>query len=221
MKKLLSLALALLICACGTVTPVPAWKENAYRHLDDYKTSFLTGREESTEPHFVKARREMAAGNDLSILTIAYLTKYSLHTASLESFDSSEFAKLYGLEPNAVDMAYCHFLKGNFSAVDARALPSRYTGVLKAALSKDLTAAAREIAAVDDPLSRLIACGVWVRYLPSDETILQMAIATASANGWRRPLWAYLTKLQTYYFEQNDVIKANTIKARLDLLKKD
>jgi hypothetical protein len=221
MKKLLSLALALLICACGTVTPVPVWKEKAYTHLEDYKTSFLTGREESTEPHFVKARREMAAGNDLNILTVAYLTKYSLHTASLESFDSSEFAKLYRLEPNPADMAYCHFLKGNFSAVDAKVLPSRYAGVLKAASSKDLIAAAREIAAIDDPLSRLIACGVWVRYLPSDEAILKMGIDTASANGWRRPLWAYLTKLQTYYLEQNDVIKANAVKARLDLLKKD
>ncbi len=87
-------------------------------HLDDYKTSFLTGKEESTEPHFIKARREIAASNDLGLLTIAYLTKYALHTASLESFDSSEFAKLYKLEPNPSDMAYCHLLKGNFTAVD-------------------------------------------------------------------------------------------------------
>jgi len=221
MKKLLSLMLALLICACGAAMPVPAWKDNAYRQLDDYKTSFLTGREESTEPHFVKARREIAAGNDLSILTIAYLTKYSLHTASLESFDSSEFAKLYRLEPNAADMAYCHFLKGNFSAVDAKTLPTRYIGILKAASSRDLTMAALEIAAIDDPLSRLIACGVWVRYLPSNETILQIGISTASANGWRRPLWAYLSKLQTYYLESGNKSNANIIKERLELLKRD
>ena len=104
--------------------------------MEDYKTSFLTGREESTEPHFIKARREIAAGNDLSLLTIAYLTKYALHTASLESFDASEFAKLYRLEPNPSDMAYCHFLKGNFTAVDIKVLPARYAGVLKAAFGK-------------------------------------------------------------------------------------
>jgi len=92
----------------------------------------------------------------------------------LESFDASEFAKLYRLEPNPADMAYCHFLKGNFSAVDVMVLPVRYIGILKASSGKDLTMAAREIAAIDDPLSRLIACGVWVRYLPSDETILQI-----------------------------------------------
>lgn len=220
MKKILSLLFALLICACGSATPVPDWKDNAYRQLDDYKTSFLTGKEESTEPHFVKARREIAAGNDLSLLTIAYLTKYALHTASLESFDSSEFAKLYRLDPNVSDMAYCHFLKGNFSAVDSKALPVRYVVVLKAALAKDLTMAGREIAVIDDPLSRLVACGVWVQYLPFDETILQIGIFTASTNGWRRPLWAYLTQLQTYYSDHGDAAKAAAIKERLDLIKK-
>jgi hypothetical protein len=220
MKKLLLILFSLLICACASATPVPVWKDKAYRQLDEYKSSFLTGKEASTEPHFVKARRGIAASNDLRLLTIAYLTKYALHTASLEYFDSSEFAKLYRLEPNPTDMAYCHFLKGNFSAVDVMRLPAHYIGILKAASGKDLAMAAREIAAIDDPLSRLIACGVWVRYLPSDETILQIGVSTASANGWRRPLWAYLDKLQAYYLELGDKSKAGIIKDRLELLKK-
>jgi len=211
---------ALLICACGGAGQVPVWKEKAYSQLDDYKTSFLTGREASTEPHFEKARKEIAAGNDLGLLTIAYLTKYALHTASLEPFDASDFAKLYRLEPHPADMAYCHFLKGNFSAVDAKELPTRYAGVLKAAVARDAAAAGREIAAIDDPLSRLIACGVWTRYLPADEAIIQIGIDTASANGWRRPLWAYLERLQNYYLENGDQAKANSVSERLKLLKK-
>lgn len=221
MKKLLPLGLALFIFACGASTPAPAWKENAYRQLDEYKTNFLAGKEASTEPHFVKARREIAAGNDLGLLTVAYLTKYALHAASLESFDVSDFAKLYRLEPHPADMAYCHFLKGNFSAVDAKLLPARYAGVLKATSAKDPALAAREITAIDDPLSRLIACGVWVRYMTSDDVILQIGISTASANGWKRPLWAYLAKMQMYYLEKGDRSKAVAIQERLDLLKKD
>lgn len=221
MKKLLSFILVLLICACGSSTPAPVWKENAYRQLEDYKTSFLTGKEASTEPHFVKARREIAAGNDLTLLSIAYLTQYALHTASLESFDSSDFAKLYRLEPNPADMAYCHFLKGNFGAVDSKLLPSRYAGLFKAASVNDAEMAAREIAGIDDPLSRLIACGVWVRYLSVNETILQTGITTASTNGWQRPLWAYLNRLHEYYLERGDNNKAAAIKERLNLLKRD
>ncbi len=221
MKKLLLIIFALFICACWSAKPIPVWKDKAYMHLDDYKTSFLAGKEESTEPHFIKARREIAASNDLGLLTIAYLTKYALHTASLENFDTSDFAKLYKLEPNPSDMAYCHLLKGNFTAVDMKVLPYRYAGVLKAALARDLTMAAREITAIDDPLSRLIACGVCVKYLPSDETILQTGISTASANGWRRPLWAYLNKLQEHYLETGDQNKSTAVKARLDLLKRN
>ncbi|MDD2276782.1 MAG: hypothetical protein PHW80_08345 [Smithellaceae bacterium] len=220
MKRIFLLMAALLICACGGAGQVPVWKEKAYSQLDEYKTSFLTGRELSTEPHFEKARGEIAAGNDIGLLSVAYLTKYALHTASLEPFDASEFAKLYRLEPRPADMAYCHFLKGNFSAVDPKALPAKYAGVLKAAVARDAAAAGREIAAIDDPLSRLLACGVWVRYLPADETILQIGIDAASANGWRRPLWAYLEKLQDYYQEKGDPAKANSVAERLKLLKK-
>jgi hypothetical protein len=220
MKKILFLTIVLLICACGVAGQVPVWKEKAYSQLEEYKTSFLTGREASTEPHFEKARREIAAGNDIGLLTIAYLTKYALHAASLEPFDASEFAKLYRLEPHPSDMAYCHFLKGNFSAVDGKTLPTRYAGVLSAASGRDSALAGREIAAMDDPLSRLIACGVWVRYLPADEAIFQIGIATASANGWRRPLWAYLERLQSYYLENGDQAKANSVSERLKLLRK-
>lgn len=221
MRKSLSLILIFLICACGSAAPVPKWQSRAYEQLDIYKTSFLTGREASTEPHFVLARREIAAAGDLHLLAIAYLTKYALHTASLESFDAADFSKIYRLEPDAANLAYCHFLKGNFNAVDGQALPARYTGVLKAASLKDQTAAAREIAAIDDPLSRLVACGVWVRYLPSDETILQIGIATSSAHGWRRPLWAYLTKMHDFYRENGDEKKAQAVTDRLELLKKE
>ena len=71
MKKLPFLIVVLLICACGGAGRIPAWKEKAYSQLDEYKTSFLTGREASTEPHFEKARKEIAAGNDLGLLTVA------------------------------------------------------------------------------------------------------------------------------------------------------
>lgn len=221
MKQLLALTIAFLLIGCGSAAPVPVWKDKARRYLEEYKNSFLTGREASTEPHFEKARKEIAGGNDLGLLSIAYLTKYALHTASLESFDSSEFAKVYNLEPRPADLAYCHFLKGNFSAVDAQLLPGRYAGILKAALTRDSTMAAREIASVDDPLSRLIACGVWLRYLPPDEAILHIGISTASSNSWRRPLWAYLSKLQSYYLEKGDTKKAAATGERLKLLKKE
>jgi hypothetical protein len=87
-------------------------------------------------------------------------------------------------------------------------------------VDNNLSAASREIAAISDPLSRLIACGVWVKYLPPDETILKLAIDTAARQGWSRPMWAYLTHLQKYYLDRREIKKAEKIKERLELLKK-
>lgn len=219
MKKLLFLITIVVVCACSQTT-VPGWKDKAYSQLESYKINFLTGRESVTEPHFIRAKQEIAASNDLNLLTVVYLTKYALHTASLESFDDGEFVKLYRLEPNPANMAYFQFLKGNFNAVDLKVLPACYAGITKAAEGRDAAFAAHEIAAIDDPLSRLVAAGVWVTYMPYNENILQTAIDTASANGWRRPLWAYLSRLQTYYLERGEKSKAGLIKDRLEVLKK-
>ncbi len=103
-----------MLFGCAQSAQVPVWKDNAYRYLEDYKNHFLSGREDPSEPHFLKALKEISAGNDLNLLSIAYLTKYALHTASLEYFDTSEFAKIDRQEPNTANMTYCHFLKGNF-----------------------------------------------------------------------------------------------------------
>lgn len=177
-------------------------------------------KEEATEPHFAKAKKAVAGSNDLNLLAIAYLTKYALHTAALEDFNDSEFIRINKLQPIASNFAYYNFLKGNFTAVEDSLLPSNYSGFIKIARNKDLAKAVQEITSIDDPLSRLIACGIWVKYLPYDENILQIAVNTSADNGWKRPLWAYLTKLQKYYLDRGDITKADSIKERLELLKK-
>ena len=198
----------------------PSGKKTPPDILKLIRRSFLTGKEDDSGPHFLKAINEASSGNDFYILSTLYLTKYALHTASLERFDTSDFARIYRLEPYAANMSFCHFLKGNFRAIDLQVLPSSYKGVVIAALSKDLKSAIRELNAIDDPLSRLIACGVWVQYMPYDDTILQTAIATSQAHGWRRPLFAYLDKLYIYYSELNNLDKAEAVKLRLNILRK-
>lgn len=212
------LMLALLI-SCATNSP-PAWKTKSYRHLEDYKTQFLSGNTGSAEAHYAKALREASAGNDLAILSVVYLTRYALFVASLEDFVSADFEKIQTLEPNEANGAYLLFLKGEFSKINDAALPARYRGVLKAALSLDASAAFRELSAMDDPLSLLIACGVWTRHCSADDRILQLAISTASAHGWRRPLWAFLEKQKEVYREQGQKDKAAAIDMRLNAIKK-
>ena len=221
MRKILTIAIVIFICSCGSNSKqVPDWKDVAFRQLENYKTNFLTGKEDASEPHFDKARQAISGGNDLNLLARIYLNKYALHTAALEDFDDSEFIRINKLQPIASNSAYYNFLKGNFTAVEDNMLPSNYSGFMKIAKNKDLAKALQEIPSIDDPLSRLIACGIWVKYLPYDENILQIAVNTSADNGWKRPLWAYLTKLQKYYLDRGETTKAESIKERLELLKK-
>jgi hypothetical protein len=217
MKKLLILFIFALIYGCSS-QPIPQWQDTSSRQLENYKISFLEDKEDAFEPHFIKAKKAISSNNDLNLLAAVYLTKYALHTAVLENFDDNDFLRIDKLQPNADNRAYYDFLKGNFAAIDSGKLQSNYSRIFSLISSKN--AIARDFAAIDDPLSRLIACGVWIKYVSADESILQLAIDTAANNGWRRPLWAYLNKLQSFYEDHKESAKAKNIKERLELLKK-
>jgi hypothetical protein len=219
MRHILVITLFIFLCACGS-QPIPQWKDTSFRQLENYKVNFLADKEDATEPHFAKAKKAASSNNDLQLLATVYLTKYALKTAALEDFDDSDFIRIDKLQPDAAARSYYNFLKGNLSAVNAGLLPANYSRIFPLMATKDMAAVKREISLIGDPLSLLITCGVWVKYLPSDESILQLAIDTAAAQGWRRPLWAYLTRLQKYYFDHQEPDKAEKIKERLDLLQK-
>ncbi len=219
MRKLSIIVLIFLICACSS-KQIPEWKDTSSKQLESYKHYFLTDKESTSEPHFVKAKKSISRSNDLNLLGTAYLIRYALYTAVLEDFDDTDFLRINKLQPNAKNFSYYNFIKGNFQIADYSLLPAHYSKLLKPLQDKNLAIAVREINSIDDPLARLVACGVWVRYLPYDENILQIAINTAADNGWGKPLFAYLTKLKQYYLEHHETAKAESIKERLELLKK-
>jgi len=220
MKILSVIAMLLFIISCGSQQHIPEWKDTSSRQLETYKKYFLTDKESASEPHFSRARKTVASGNDLNLLATVYLTRYALHVSVLEDFDDNEFIRINKLQPDPSAFAYYNFIKGYFSAVDYLALPSPYSSLLLHTRNKDIPSAVREIGNISDPLSRLVACGVWVKYLPYDDNILRIAIDTSAENGWVRPLFVYLTKLQQYYLEHQEPVKAQSIKERLELLRK-
>jgi hypothetical protein len=220
-RKILTVAIVIFICSCGlNQKHIPEWKDASFRQLENYKVNFLTGKENVSEPHFDKARKAVSGNNDLNFLARIYLNKYALHTAALEDFDDSEFVRINKLHPIASNFAYYNFLKGNITAIEDNLLPSQYSSFIQLVRNKDLAKALQEIPSIDDPLSRLIACGIWVKYLPYDENILQIAINASADNGWKRPLRAYLNKLQKHYLDRGEATKAENIEVRLELLKK-
>jgi hypothetical protein len=81
-----------------------------------------------------------------------------------------------------------------------------------------LLIALRSSSAIDDPLSRLIASGLAVRHGLETEVILRTAVETASRNGWKRALLAWLERLKSFHEAAGDVEKASAIRSRIDLI---
>jgi len=83
MKRAAALALATLLAACGSKPQAPEWRMNAHGALERYEASFLAGEQRAAEADFLRARRELAATGQASLVARAELTRCALQVASL------------------------------------------------------------------------------------------------------------------------------------------
>ena len=87
MRKIICLMLfTFLLVGCGSSKPVPEWTDASVNQLENYKKSYLSGKERIAEAYFDKAVDEIKSSGDLDILARAYLTKYAVQVAVLGIF---------------------------------------------------------------------------------------------------------------------------------------
>ena len=222
MKKILCLCfLFLLIGGCGS-RPTPAWIVSGNQQLEMFKTHFLTGGQPVvTERHFQKAVEEIKKGGDLDLLEKAWLTRMALQGAVLGEMEEGEYGKIAAAHPVPANRNFFLFLTGDPATVDGALLPAQYRTFLQTLRGGDVVKVGNAIAAMeDDPLSQLIAAGLAVRRQMENEAILQTAVSTASRNGWKRALLAWLERLRTFYEGSGEVAKAAAVRQRIDLIGK-
>jgi hypothetical protein len=178
-----TLVLALLLVACGGQPRAPDWQLEAHGSLERYQAAWLAGDLRAADAEFTRARRQLAATGQASLVARAELTRCALGVAALV------FEPCAGFEPLRTDAgeaerAYAAYLQGEPVAADR--LPAQHRPM--AGGSADVAAVAK----VQDPLARLVAAGVLVRTGRASPQVLQVAADTASQQGWRRPLAAWL-----------------------------
>jgi hypothetical protein len=220
MKKLFCLlSLLLLLAGCGT-KPAPVWIAAGHKQLETFKQDFLTGRSPPiTEIHFRNAVEEIKKGGDADRLGKAWLTRMAVQIAALTEPDVGDYPKIEAAEAVPANRNFYRFLKGDAVAVDVSLLPESYRPFWVTLRNGDAAKAAVAITAIDDPLSRLIASGLSVRQGLETEVILRTAVETASQNGWKRALLAWLDRLKSFHEAAGDAEKASAISSRIDLMK--
>jgi hypothetical protein len=211
--------LSLFMGGCGS-KPAPVWIASGHQQLENYKMDFLTGAPPLiTGLRFQKAVEEIKKGGDADLLGKVWLTRMALQVAVREELDEGEYLKTEAAELVPANRNFYRFLKGDAATVDVSLLPEPYRPFWMAFRSGDAAKAAVTIAAIEDPIPRLIAAGLAVGHRLENDAILRIAVETASQNGWKRALLVWLERLKSSYEAAGDTAKASAIRSRIELMK--
>lgn len=190
MKKTLSTtALALsALTACGSAPPAPDWQMNAHGSLERATAAYMAGKDLVEKTEFARAREQIGSTGKIELAIRAELARCASRVAALVFEACPGFEKL-SRDAAPADLAYAAYLAGRAQAADVALLPEQHRAVAGAGSD---TAAAAAVQAIGDPLSRLVAAGALLRASRATPELLAAAADTASAQGWRRPLLAWL-----------------------------
>jgi hypothetical protein len=204
---LIAIAIAMLLAACGNKPLPPAWKTNAGSSLESYSDAWLKGDSEIAETEFARARKEMASTGRPDMVAHAELYRCAARVASLELEACTGFDAL-AQDATPTERAYAAYLSGNWQGLDAALLPEQHRAIV---------AGKGTLAAMPDPLARLVAAGVLMKAGKLAPADIGVATDTASAQGWRRPLLVWLGVSLKRAKDAGDSAEAARIQRRIDL----
>jgi hypothetical protein len=197
-----------LVAACAGGPPPPDWQLNAQSASEAATAAFLAGDTAAEMRHFERARAEVSRTGSPQRLARIELLRCAAHVASLQLEACAGYERL-GADADAPERAYAAYLMGQAQPADIELLPPAQRSVARGG-----PAALRDVA---DPLSRLVAAAVLFQQGRADPSTIVLAADTASAQGWRRPLLAWL-KVQLARAEHaGDAAEAERLRRRIAL----
>lgn len=209
-----SLLALFLLSGCAGTPPPPDWKMNAQGALEGFEKAYLDGNSKLANLNFERARREIARTGRPDLVARADLIRCATETAALVTDHCAVTASLPA-ETVAAERAYAAFVAGRWEGLAADELPAPYRPLVKA---KDEAAREQAVREIKDPLSRLIAAGILFQQGRLTPAALAMAVDTASSQGWRRPLLAWLNVQLQRAEAAGDRDAAAGLRQRIDLV---
>ncbi|MES2933519.1 MAG: hypothetical protein V4805_08540 [Pseudomonadota bacterium] len=197
--------------ACSSGPVIPDWKMNAHGAIESSVAAHLLGNATLADAEFARAKNEVAGTGRPDLLARVILIHCAAQVASLELDACADFGAL-AVDATAADRAYAQFLAGRWDGLDPALLPEQYRAVFS---SKEPVAA---LAGMADPLSRLIASAALFQRQQLPPAGVAAAVASASDQGWRRPLLAWLGVQAQLATAKGDTVEAGRVQRRIDLV---
>ena len=211
-REALSLLLAAVaLAACGNNPPTPDWQMNAKGAMERAQEAYLAGNTRVEAAEFTRARNEVTSTGRADLVARVELARCATRVASLVFEDCAGFA-LLAQDAAAAERVYADYLAGRAQPKDAALLPEQHRAIAAAG------AQVPDLKAITDPLARLVAAGVLLQTGRADPTVVTSAIDTASAQGWRRPLLAWLGVQAQRAQAAGDTAEAARIRRRMALV---
>ena len=202
---IVSVALATSLFGCSGAAIKPAWQTDTSSATQAATRAFLAGQSKVADIQFAQAKQAVSSTGKLEEVIKLTLLRCALEAAALTQTPCEEIEGI-GTYMSALDAAsqtalrsYGRYLQG--AALDEderRSLPSGQTAMADhlALATGGGKATTQVLLAIEQPLSRLVAAGVWLRQQPASQNVplavIAVAVDTASEQGWRRPLAAWL-----------------------------
>jgi len=178
-------ACAVLLAACSSTPPPPDWQGNSKTAIERAVAAHLNGDARIEALEFERARREVARTGRFDLAARIELMNCAARVASLAFEPCAGFEAMRD-QSGAAERVYADYLQGRAVAAQDVALlpPAQQLGA-----GPGSSDSLKEIA---DPFARLVAIGVRFRNQRADPPAIDLAIDTASAQGWPVPLLTWL-----------------------------
>lgn len=215
---------SLLLAACAGGPPPPAWQGNARQALDSAVAAHLSGDSRAEARDFERARNEIARTGRPELMARAELMRCAAHVAGLMFGPCEGFERLRA-DADPAGRAYADYLGAlPLSADDIARLPAAQRDAATAVASsrrgerQPTGLSAASLQKIDDPLARLIAVAVLFQAGQASPAVIAVAADTASAQGWRRPLLAWLNVQALRAENAGASAEAQRLRRRIELV---
>jgi hypothetical protein len=214
------LSAALLLTGCASKPVSPDWQANAFSALKGFSSAYLNGNTRLAEFEFTRAKSEISSTGRADLLARAELIRCAVRVASLE-FDNCGAYQALAQDAQLQEQAYAVFLSGHWERLNTALLPRQHREFVMTAAAGSPTGPANSVSvlvSLEDPLARLVAAGVLLQSSRLTPTDMVVATQTASDQGWRRPLVAWLGLQGKRATDAGDLDAAARIQRRIDLV---